>query len=167
MEPQPAEIGGRAAATDVAGGRIPAAHLRIISTVAPPSVKGFTHVSLSVRDLDASLRFYRDVLGLPVLAEPYDGEVFEGREAMVLAGRSALCLQCHEANAGAAFDPRIPGLDHLALGVGSRDDLDGFASHLDAAGVENSGVKPLPGFGYFIELRDPDGILVELHAMPA
>lgn len=33
-------------------------------------------------------------------------------------------------------------------------------------GVAHSGVKPLPGFGDFIELRDPDGILVELHAMP-
>jgi glyoxylase I family protein len=130
-----------------------------------PAVKGFTHVSLSVSDLQASLRFYRDVLGLPVLAEPYDGEVFDGREAMVLAGRSALCLQCHRANSGTAFDPRHTGLDHIALAVGSREELMAFADHLAAKGVEHSGAKPLPGFGHFIELRDPDGILVELHAM--
>lgn len=129
-------------------------------------MKGFTHVSLSVSDLDDSLRFYRDVLGLPVLAEPYDGEVFDGREAMVIAGRSALCLQCHTANTGAAFDPRHTGLDHLALAVRSREELDDFAGHLDAEGAEHSGVKPLPGFGHFIELRDPDGILIELHALP-
>jgi glyoxylase I family protein len=130
-----------------------------------PPVTGFTHVSLSVSDLDASLRFYRDVLGLPVLAEPFDGEVFDGREAMVLAGRSALCLQCHRANTGDAFDPRHTGLDHVALAIGSLDDLDAFASHLDAEGIEHSGVKPLPGFGHFIELCDPDGILVELHVV--
>lgn len=132
-----------------------------------PAVSGFTHVSLSVSDLDASLRFYRDVLGLPVLADPYDGAVFDGRQAMVLAGRSALSLQCHRANTGSTFDPLQTGLDHLALAVASREELDSFAAHLDAEGMEHSGVKPLPGFGHFIELRDPDGILVELHAMPA
>lgn len=132
-----------------------------------PAIKGFTHVSLSVRDLDASLGFYRDVLGLATLAEPYDGEVFQGREAMLLAGRTALCLQCHTANAGALFDPTRTGLDHIALAVRSREDLDAFAGHLSTVGVEHSGVKPLPGFGHFIELHDPDGILVELHAMPS
>lgn len=131
-----------------------------------PRINGFTHVSLSVSDLDASLHFYRDVLGLPVLAEPYDGDVFDGREAMVLAGRAALCLQCHTTNTGERFDPRTTGLDHIALAVSSRADLESFAAHLTQHGVEHSGVKPLPAFGDLIELRDPDGILVELHAMP-
>jgi catechol 2,3-dioxygenase-like lactoylglutathione lyase family enzyme len=134
--------------------------------VAAPPIKGFTHVSLSVSDLEASLQFYRDVLGMRVLAEPYEGEVFAGREAMVLAGRAALCLQCHAANQRAQFDPRVTGLDHIALAVSSREDLESFAAHLTLQGIEHSGVKPLPGFGDFIELRDPDGILVELHAMP-
>lgn len=132
----------------------------------PPMVRGFTHVSLSVRDLEESLSFYRDTLGLGVLAEPYEGDVFDGREAMVLAGRTALCLQAHRANSGDGFDPTRTGLDHIALAVASVDDLHEFAEHLTAAGVDHSGVKPLAGFGDFIELRDPNGILVELHAMP-
>jgi glyoxylase I family protein len=134
--------------------------------VHPPEIKGFTHVSLSVRDLGESLRFYRDVLGLPVLAEPYDGTVFDGREAMVLAGRTALCLQAHAANGGEAFDPARTGLDHVAFAVGSEGDLHRLAEHLSGAGVTHSGVKVLPGYGLFIELRDPDGIQVELHALP-
>jgi glyoxylase I family protein len=140
---------------------------RTLCEVSAPTIKGLTHVSLSVRDLDASLHFYRDVLGLGTLAEPYDGEVFDGREAMLLAGRLALCLQCHTANTGEEFDPRQSGLDHIAFAVASRDDLTAFAEHLTTVDIDHSGVKPLPGFGDFIELRDPDGILVELHAMPS
>lgn len=130
-----------------------------------PRISGFTHVSLSVSDLERSLGFYRDVLHLPVLREPYDGTVFDGREAMVVAGRSALCLQAHALNDGEGFDPRRTGLDHLAFAVRSVDDLHDLASRLDDAGLEHSGVKPLPGFGHFIELRDPDGIQLELHVM--
>ena len=81
----------------------------MVEPMTPPAVRGLTHVSLSVGDLDRSLRFYRDLLGLGVLMDMFRGEV--------------------------------------------------------AAGAVHSGVKPLPGFGHFIELRDPDGILVELHAM--
>jgi catechol 2,3-dioxygenase-like lactoylglutathione lyase family enzyme len=132
-----------------------------------PAIGGFSHVSLSVKDVDTSLRFYRDVLGLTVLAEPYDGTVFEGREAMLLTGRAALCLQAHDANGGDAFDPSQTGLDHIAFSIGSIDELHEFARYLDEQKVENSGVKPLPGFGDFIELRDPDGILVELHVLGA
>jgi len=128
-----------------------------------PAIRGFTHVSLSVADLGASLGFYRDVLGLKVLAEPYEGVVFDGTEAMLLAGRTALCLQCHTHRRDSGFDPTQVGLDHIALAVSSVDELQDFARHLDAEGIANSGVKPLPGFGHFIELRDPDGILVELH----
>lgn len=133
--------------------------------VASP-VSGFTHVSISVSDLEASLRFYCDVLGLPVLAEPFEGTAFDGREAMVLVGRSALCLQCHSGSAGSSFDPLQTGLDHIALQVGSLDELHAFADHLTTVGTDHSGVQPLAGFGHLIAVRDPDGILVELHALP-
>jgi catechol 2,3-dioxygenase-like lactoylglutathione lyase family enzyme len=56
-----------------------------------PDLAGLNHLSLSVTDLDRSIAFYRDVLGAPVLAEPYDGAPqFEGRIALVLAGTVGL-----------------------------------------------------------------------------
>jgi len=131
-----------------------------------PRTTGFTHISLSVTDLNRSLAFYRDVIGLPVLQEPFDGKVFDGREAMLLAGTSALCLQEHAArDPKETFSPLRPGLDHFAFSVGSEADLHAFADHLTEVGCRHSGVKPLEGFGTFIELRDPDGVLVELHAL--
>jgi catechol 2,3-dioxygenase-like lactoylglutathione lyase family enzyme len=105
--------------------------------------------------------------GWRFLAQPFDGIAFEGREAMLLAGRTALCLQEHRNRTGGTFDPRHPGLDHISFAVQSMDELEVFADHLTATGVAHSGVKPLPGFGNFIEFRDPDGILVELHCLPA
>jgi len=128
------------------------------------ALQGFTHVSLSVNNVEGSLAFYRDVLGLPVLLDVYDGSVFEGREAMVRVGRMALCLQEHAKNDGTSFQPNRTGLDHLAFYVPSEEDLHGWADQLTARDVDHSGVKPLPGFGHFIELRDPDGIQLELHS---
>jgi glyoxylase I family protein len=130
-----------------------------------PSIRGFTHISLSVTDLHQSLRFYRDVLGLTVLEESSEGTVFDGEEAIVLAGRTALCLQAHRTNTASPFDPHRTGLDHVALAIDSLEDLHRAAEHLDVATVKHSGVKPLGDYGSFIELRDPDGIQVELHTL--
>lgn len=128
-------------------------------------LRRFTHVSLSVRDLQASLDFYHGVLGLPVFRPPYEGEVFEGREAMLLVGGMALCLQEHRANPGEPFDPRRSGLDHVAFAVDDLQQLHAWATTLTERGIRHSGVKPLTGFGQFVEVHDPDGILVELHCM--
>lgn len=130
-----------------------------------PRVRGFTHVSLSVSDLDRSRRFYHDVLGLPLLLDVYQGTAFDGRELLVLVGRTGLCLQEHRSNPRVPFDPTRTGLDHLALAVSSIEELQAWAQRLTSARVQHSGVKPLPGFGDLIELHDPDGIQLELHCL--
>ncbi|HXW32482.1 MAG TPA: VOC family protein, partial [Acidimicrobiales bacterium] len=79
-----------------------------------PRLKGFTHISLSISDLEDSLAFYRGILGLSVSAEPFEGTAFEGREAMLLAGRTALCLQEHRNRTKERFNPERPGLDHIS-----------------------------------------------------
>jgi len=127
------------------------------------AIKGVSHLSLSVTDLDRSLAFYRDVLGLPILAEPYDGVAFAGREAMVLAGRVAVCLQEHARSDGSRFEPTRTGLDHLAFHVSDRSALEVWVDRLDAAGIEHSGIIDDVGtWGRMIELRDPDGVQLEL-----
>ncbi len=129
-----------------------------------PDVRGVSHVSLSVTDLDRSLAFYRDVLGLSVLMEPFEGSAFDGREAMVLAGRIAVALQCHRGSDGSDFDPRRTGLDHLAFHLADRSHLDEWAERLAAHGVACSEVKQV-AFGWNIEFRDPDGIQLEFFAL--
>ena len=128
------------------------------------ALKGISHVSLSVTDIDRSLVFYRDVLGLPVLTPVIDGIAFEGRQAMVLVGRIGLALQEHRANSGADFDPARTGMDHLSFHVSSKDDLESWRTKLAAANVEVSEVRDV-AFGSLIEFRDPDGIQLELFAL--
>jgi glyoxylase I family protein len=128
------------------------------------AIAGVSHLSLSVRDLDRSLTFYRDVMGLDVFVEPFDGEVFKGRQAMVLAGRIAISLQAHDANDGSAFSPTRAGLDHLAFHLRSLDDLRAWDQRLTELRVAHSEIKPAGQFGSMIELVDPDGIQLELFA---
>jgi glyoxylase I family protein len=127
------------------------------------AIRGISHVSLSVRDLDRSLDFYKGVLDLPLLAEPFIGSAFAGREALVLAGKVAVCLQEHAANDGSVFDPVRTGLDHLAFHLPSIEALEAWITRLDELGITHSGAKEVM-FGTMIELRDPDGVQIELFA---
>ena len=128
------------------------------------ALKGISHVSLSVTDIDRSLAFYRDVLGLPVLTPIIDGIAFDGRQAMVLVGRIGLALQEHRGNRGAGFDPAHTGMDHLSFHVSGNDDLESWRAKLAAAGIDVSEVRAV-AFGSLIEFRDPDGIQLELFAL--
>lgn len=130
----------------------------------PEPIAGVSHVSLSVRDLDVSLEFYRDVLGLEVFVEPFDGTAFDGREAMLRAGRVVICLQAHRANDGATFTPTRTGLDHLAFHLSTRQQLEQWDRHLSDLDVAHSQIKPAGRFGFMIELRDPDNTQIELFA---
>jgi glyoxylase I family protein len=126
------------------------------------TIAGLSHVSISVSDLDASLAFYRDVLGLPVFVDTFEGFAFEGREVMFRTGSLVFNLQEHAGRTrGDSFDATRVGLDHLAFAVRSLKDLEAWADRLDAVGVVRSEIKDI-GFGHMIELRDPDGIQLEL-----
>ena len=127
-------------------------------------IGGISHVSLSVSDLDRSLAFYRDVLALPVFVDTFEGALFEGREVMFRTGSLVFALQEHRGRyEGDRFDPTRVGLDHLALAVRSVEALEAWVERLDDLGVEHSEIRDI-GFGHLVELRDPDGIQLELFA---
>lgn len=112
------------------------------------------------------MAFYRDVLGLRVIRAPFDGTAFAGREA-ILSFRPGigLCLQAHDDATGGRFDPTVTGLDHLAFAVDGREQLDDWHRRLTDLGVAHRPPRPLTDWGWFIELQDPDGIQIELHAL--
>jgi glyoxylase I family protein len=128
--------------------------------VTTPPLAGISHVSLSVRDLGTSEAWYRSVLGLVVYDRP-PGESWTEVVLGLPGTNLVVCLQCHAANDGSTFTPLRTGLDHLALEVSAREDLDAWAAHLAALGVTHSPVADR-GYGSVLSLRDPDDVQLEI-----
>ena len=119
-------------------------------------IKCLAHVCFHARDLDASIAFYRDKLGLKE-AFPFlkpDGrrfgvylhaggrnfiEIFEGKPAGKVEGQS---------------------YQHLCLEV---DDIEGTVKAIRAKGVEVTDVKLGSDGTWQAWLADPDGNRIELH----
>jgi catechol 2,3-dioxygenase len=117
------------------------------------------HVVFYVRELERSVAFYRDVVGLRVA-----GTVFGGRAALLTGGRAhheLLLIQVGEAP-GPLSGRRI-GLYHVAWKVGeSLDALREALSRVQAAGLPIGGLSDHT-VSQSLYLRDPDGNEVELY----
>jgi lactoylglutathione lyase len=123
----------------------------------------FLHTMIRVRDVDASLAFYVDLLGMKKLGEPFDVPsrrttgLFIGFDSYAAGG----CLELVR-----AWDAQGPythgtGYGHISIGV---PDMDELVARLDAAGVEFT-LRPAPllaGGPKVAFIKDPDGYAIEL-----
>ncbi|RZU01910.1 catechol 2,3-dioxygenase-like lactoylglutathione lyase family enzyme [Kribbella rubisoli] len=124
-----------------------------------PALDNFSHVSLTVSDPGRSARFYNKVLGTETVRS-FGGNAGERLE-IVARGNMMLALRDHPETPDQSFDPCRIGLDHVALQVPSRDELEAWHASLLAEGVTCSAIEPSP-FGLHLNLKDPDGIAIEL-----
>ena len=115
----------------------------------------YLHTMVRVTDLDASLRFYRDALGLEVLSVR---EVPQGR--FTLAFLAAPGNSSAQVELTYNWDPETytggRNFGHLAYAV---DDIYATCARLQAHGVAI--VRP-PRDGYMAFVRSPDHISIEL-----
>lgn len=119
-------------------------------------ISGIDHVVLTVRDLEATFSFYRDVLGMVVKQN--------GRQYSLHFGDQKINLHV----AGAEFEPKAdkptPGSGDICLH--SAMPIDEVKSRLDAAGVEiiAGPVRRSGAIGALMSVycRDPDGNLIEI-----
>ncbi len=142
-----------------------------MSQDAPPGITGIHHFSVTVTDIEASLAWYQRLLGADrvPLKFPHYGCEDTGYGELLIEPRSGVIIGLHAntGNDGKAFDESRTGLDHVALNVATRADLDAWTAWLDELGIQHSGVRsgeePFP-FATVV-FRDPDNIQLELFAV--
>jgi glyoxylase I family protein len=122
------------------------------------------HVAVTVTDLAVSEAWYTKLLGVePVL----DEDTGPFRHIVYQLGNTLFGLHGFPDLAGdAPFNERTPGLDHIAFGCASRDELVEWAARLDELGVAHGDIVDA-GYGSGLSFRDPDNIALELFAPPA
>jgi catechol 2,3-dioxygenase-like lactoylglutathione lyase family enzyme len=142
-------------------------------------MRAIHHVGITVRDLDASIRFYHDVLGLPIVTEPspwFDSPGLGPAVGVPGAALRQVCLQLGETifelleyrsppgERTAPLPSNEIGASHAAFLV---DDIEATMADLEAKGITffspvnvvDEGV--LAGWRW-VYFADPDGYPLEL-----
>jgi catechol 2,3-dioxygenase-like lactoylglutathione lyase family enzyme len=120
-------------------------------------VIGLHHIRIPVTDAWVSRDWYSSVLGfVPVL----DFENADGVVGVVLRHRTGVVIGLHK---DAMRARELHGFALLGLAVAGEDELRSWSVRLDRAGVAHGPLEE-GHLGWYIELPDPDGIVVRLHA---
>ena len=117
---------------------------------------GFSHVALTVTDLEASRRFYSETLEMPVI----DSNETYCALHTGSAGLSALILSTHDKTTADRFSESRAGLDHVSLAIPDRDSFAAWQDRLRSHGVPFDAKRS--EWGHHLNFRDPDNIAVEL-----
>jgi glyoxylase I family protein len=129
-----------------------------------PTLSGYSHLSLTVTDLERSTAWYQEMLGF-VVDSSVEAETFRRNRLRHPDAGITLTLTVHHAGSGDGFDERRTGMDHVSFAVPTIDDLHKLKARFEEKGVVHSEVKPIAsGAGGMITFRDPDNIQMELFA---
>ena len=115
------------------------------------------HLVFRVRDMDLTERFYTVLLEEPLKADGY---------IMYMVGDTRLFFTPSVDHAS-PYNKENVGLNHIALGVRTIEELQRVESQLNEGSVAHSGIKLWQdGLTKYIWLDDPDGIRVEYWLRP-
>lgn len=136
------------------------------STLTPRSLN---HVAYLTTDTAATHRFYTEVLGCKLVAAVEEDEVPSvGEDTSFLhtffAMQSGECFAFFEIDGQDTPAPDgVPSwVRHIALTIGSLDELDAWREHVSAHGVEVRGPVDHEGIWTSIYFFDPNGVRIEL-----
>ena len=130
------------------------------------TIKRIDHIAIVVEDIDATLGFWRDALGLE-LAHIEDVPEQKSLVAFLPVGESEIELvrpTTDDSGVAKYLQKRGPGMHHISLEV---DDIEGMLAQLKAKGVRLINETPMQGAGgkqiAFIHPESTRGVLVELY----
>jgi len=130
-----------------------------------PDLSSIHHVSFTVTDIDRSVAWYKEVLGLTELMRE---DHPDGNGYAIVLGKPdfSMCVGLH-VHSGTVVEPcdeTRTGLDHVSFGVAKRADLDTWAEHFEKLNVSQSPITDQGGYAVLV-FRDPDNIQLELFSM--
>lgn len=134
-----------------------------------PTIKRINHIAVLVDDLETTLEFWQDALGLELTEiQELPGE--QAKIAFLPTGDSEIELvkpTSDDSGLARYLEKRGPGMHHICLEV---DDIDGMLERLKQKGIQliNEGAKTgADGRRYaFIHPKSAHGVMVELYQLP-
>lgn len=124
-------------------------------TDAPPAFEGLAAVQIRTPDLDRSLRFYAQLLGLPIMRT----EAQPARRYFLGLGAGWLALE------ESAAPPGNPAVAEISLALRDVDALAALHKRLLGGGVPVSGLQDL-GYALACRFRDPvSGVFIQALAI--
>jgi catechol 2,3-dioxygenase-like lactoylglutathione lyase family enzyme len=119
----------------------------------------FTHCALHVRDLDASIAFYRAYCGLEIVKEHGQGD---SRVVWLASPGEEESFVLVLLGGGQSRSQDKDDMTHYGFGVATREDVDQIAARARKDGVLHWEPRDYaPPTGYLCGVRDPTGYIVE------
>lgn len=112
-------------------------------------INGINHITFGVSDLQASLKFYVDLLQLQLIAKWDEG-------AYLKAGDQWIALNVDNLD----LSPNSQNASHIAFNV-NEEDFEAMKSRLENHGVKKYKENTSEGPSYYF--LDPDGHCLEIH----
>jgi len=126
---------------------------------------GFNHVAFITNDMDKTVRFYRDLLGMP-LTVCIGTEEFKHYFFQLTPYDAVAFFSYDEANELKKKRAGVPtseqrGFDHISIGVNTKAELFELKDRLEAAGIEVEGAVD-HAIVWSIYFFDPNNIALEI-----
>ena len=116
------------------------------------------HLVFRVPDMERTERFYRALLGPPLKEDGY---------VMYMCGDTRLFFTSSAESRQGKYEKEKTGLNHIAFGVRTQEELQTIQMQLDASEISHSGIKLWQdGVTEYIWLDDPDGMRIEFWLRP-
>ena len=134
-----------------------------------PEIKKINHIAVLVENIDVSLKFWQDSLGIEptkITEIPHE----QARIAFLPLGDSEIELvqpTSQDSGLSRFMEKRGPGIHHLCLEV---DDLPAMLQKLKSNGVQLINEEPRMGedgkLYAFVHPKSTNGVLLELYQLP-
>jgi glyoxylase I family protein len=126
-------------------------------------IAGLHHITLLCQDVERSMAFYRNLLGMRVVKQTVNDDDASARHLFFgdeegRPGTLITCLEYPELDEGAVGRGST---HHFALAVDSEEELRGWHAYLVSRGIPCTEVMDRRYFKS-LYLRDPDGHIIEL-----